>query len=195
MDKPYQSTHWNYYLALEQDLMEVSRYIEFTEDNFATYSIELAHILLASASETDVLLKQLCSLLKPERKASAIKSYREVLAEHHEQFLEQGVVCPRFGLSLTPWSTWSSESGPDWWTSHNKVKHHRADHYKQANLSNALNSVAALFIINLEYMLQDLNSRDVELFFPSSMADVIKSLHTQSRLFKLDDLFAYLQSY
>ena len=36
--------HWNYYLALESDLEKVARYIEFTQDNFGAYSIELAHI-------------------------------------------------------------------------------------------------------------------------------------------------------
>ena len=46
--------HWNYYIALEQDLSKVSRFIEFSEDNFETYSIELAHLLLAASSEVDV---------------------------------------------------------------------------------------------------------------------------------------------
>ena len=43
--------HWNYYIALEQDLAKLSRYIEFAEGNFSTYSIELAHLLLAASSE------------------------------------------------------------------------------------------------------------------------------------------------
>lgn len=54
--------HWNYYIALEQDLSKVSRFIEFSEDNFETYSIELAHLLLAASSEVDVVLKSLCNM-------------------------------------------------------------------------------------------------------------------------------------
>jgi hypothetical protein len=49
--------HWNYFLAIESDLENLSRYIEFIDTNFKTYSIELAHLLLASSSEIDVVLK------------------------------------------------------------------------------------------------------------------------------------------
>jgi hypothetical protein len=47
--------HWNYFLALEQDLETVSRYVECTSDNHKIYSIELAHLLFAAASEVDVI--------------------------------------------------------------------------------------------------------------------------------------------
>ncbi len=40
--------HWNYFLAIESDLEKVSRYIEFAENNYGVYSIELAHLLLTS---------------------------------------------------------------------------------------------------------------------------------------------------
>jgi len=49
--------HWNYFLALEHDLDQASRFIEFSEQNFPVYSIELAHIFLATCSEIDVVQK------------------------------------------------------------------------------------------------------------------------------------------
>jgi len=52
--------HWNYFLALERDLEIVARYVEFTKPNFKTFSIELAHLLFAAASEVDVVAKLLC---------------------------------------------------------------------------------------------------------------------------------------
>jgi hypothetical protein len=39
-----QLLHWNYFVALDSDLDEVSRYIEFAAENFTAYSIELAHL-------------------------------------------------------------------------------------------------------------------------------------------------------
>ena len=57
--------HWNYFLAIEKDLEKLSRYIEFSNDNLDTYSIELTHILLSSSSEVDVIMKQLCLLMNP----------------------------------------------------------------------------------------------------------------------------------
>lgn len=52
--------HWNYFLALEQDMDVVARYIEFTHANLNVYSIELAHLLFAASSEVDVIAKLLC---------------------------------------------------------------------------------------------------------------------------------------
>jgi len=56
--------HWRQFLALEEELMQVARYIEFSEDNFNTYSIELASLLLGAGSEIDVVAKQICKKLK-----------------------------------------------------------------------------------------------------------------------------------
>ncbi|BBE11033.1 hypothetical protein HH1059_11000 [Halorhodospira halochloris] len=71
--------HWNYYIALEQDLAKLSRYIEFTEGNFSTYSIELAHLLLAASSEVDVVMKELCSILSPNDRRRNIGDYKRVV--------------------------------------------------------------------------------------------------------------------
>ena len=56
--------HWNYFLALESDLAQVSRYIEFDSNNYRTYSIELSHLLLASSSEVDVIAKGICGFFR-----------------------------------------------------------------------------------------------------------------------------------
>jgi len=57
--------HCNYFLALEQDLERTSRYIEFCDANLKVFSIELAHLLLAAASEVDVLAKCVCEIVAP----------------------------------------------------------------------------------------------------------------------------------
>ena len=33
--------HWNYFLAMEEDLDRLSRFVEFTTNNYECYSIEL----------------------------------------------------------------------------------------------------------------------------------------------------------
>jgi hypothetical protein len=60
------------------------------------------------------------------------------------------VLLPRYGMKLKPWSNWNVVNGvPDWWTAYNKIKHHRDSEYHRANLRNALNSVAGLFVVTL----------------------------------------------
>jgi hypothetical protein len=65
--------HWNYFLALEQDLEAASRYIEFCDANLKVFSIELAHLLLAAASEVDVLAKCICEIVAQADYQSAIQ--------------------------------------------------------------------------------------------------------------------------
>lgn len=45
--------HWNYFLALELDVERLARFVEFTGSNFATYSIEMAHLFIAAASRNN----------------------------------------------------------------------------------------------------------------------------------------------
>jgi hypothetical protein len=138
--------HWNYFLALEADLVEVARYIEFAEPNFPTYSVELAHLLLAAGSEVDVVLKEICIHFGAERMATSIDGYRSVIGEHMPWFMEETVHVFRFRLTLRPWADWKSEGSPDWWRSYNKVKHERSKHFSEANLRNVLNAMAALLV-------------------------------------------------
>lgn len=50
--------HWNYFLALERDLELVTRYVEFSQQNFGVYSIEFAPPFFAASAEVDVVAKQ-----------------------------------------------------------------------------------------------------------------------------------------
>lgn len=143
--------HWNYYIALEQDLSKVSRFIEFSEENFDTYSIELAHLLLASSSEVDVVLKSLCNLRRPERKHKCINEYKETVVVEFPDMIKETCFVPRFGLKLNPWNDWNRGNNLFWWHSYNKVKHHRDIHFNKANLKNTMNSLAALNIVILYY--------------------------------------------
>jgi hypothetical protein len=100
--------HWNYFLALASDLEEVSRFVEFNDKNFKTYSIELAHLLLAAASEVDVVAKGICGLLKPRARAQNIEHYRKIIIGNIPEFFREKVFIPRYNIELHPWSNWGS---------------------------------------------------------------------------------------
>ena len=53
-------SHWNYFLSVEADLLELSRFIEFDKRNYKCFSVEMARLLMAAAAEVDVVCKQLC---------------------------------------------------------------------------------------------------------------------------------------
>jgi hypothetical protein len=138
---------WNYFLALESDVVRLARFIEFREDNFPTYSIELARLIMAAAAEVDVVAKLVCKKLDPASRPRNINDYASVILQADDGRRQVSaltaltVLIPRYGLTLKPWISWTREAPPLWWTAYNKVKHHRDTRFKDANLGNALNTV------------------------------------------------------
>jgi hypothetical protein len=49
------------FLVLEEDVIALSRYVEFAQPNLDSYSIEMARLLMGATQELDVILKQLCA--------------------------------------------------------------------------------------------------------------------------------------
>jgi len=148
--------YWNYFLALEEDLEQLSRFVEFNPDNFKTYSIELAQLLLTSSSEIDVLLKQICSLIAPKTKVKNIDDYRETLKNNlqtyiFDSFINEKIYIPRYHLVFTPWSLWKNDDVPEWWRSYNNVKHKRDSSFMEANLENVIKSIGALLTVEVYY--------------------------------------------
>ena len=151
-----QSTiHWNYFIALEEDIAHYSRFLEIAESNFSSYSIELGRILFAAASEVDVIAKKYCQQINHGNAADNIGNYRAAITGLHPEFSAVKVHLPRFGLTLTPWSKWRTDTQPPWWRAYTKVKYERHEHFAEANLKNALNAVAALYALLLLYYRQE----------------------------------------
>ncbi len=141
--------HWQYFLAVEADLHRLSRFIEFSADNFCAYSIELVRILLASSAEVDIVAQQLCGNLGPGRHMGNMDDYRLAIVEAMPILGDAEVEIPRYGLTLRPWDNWRENRNPDWWRAYNAVKHQRHERYSEANLKNILNSVCGLFLLLL----------------------------------------------
>jgi len=175
--------HWNYFLALERDLENISRYIEFSNDNMDTYSIELARILMSATQEIDVIMKQYCTRLDSTRKASKIHDYQTIILDKAPIFFEEEVFVHRFGLSYKPWKTWTKTMPPDWWTSNNKIKHDRYNQFKQANLKNAINAVGALFLSNIALYITEFPNKTIK--------DITSEFSSNTKLISLKDSSYY----
>ena len=178
--------HWNYFIALEQDLEKLSRYIEFSEANFSTYSIELAHLLLATSSEVDVVMKALCNLKQPKAQHTNINDYKKTISSSFPEFSSEECYMHRFGLKFQPWRSLKHGETPTWWRSYNNVKHQRDACFNEANLKNTLNSVAALRTLLLYYY-RDLLSLE----YIHGFHDVVMKLRPRSSLIETMNPFDY----
>lgn len=138
--------HWNFFIALEEDLDRLARYVDLSGQNDETFSIEIARLFLSASAEVDVVLKQLAVKHNAASAAANINAYFSEVTKHCPHFVGFTVLVPRFGLTLNPWSSWTVNTPPIWWQDHNKVKHHRHNHFDRATVKNCLNAVAALFV-------------------------------------------------
>lgn len=143
--------HWNYFLALERDMEVVSRFVEFRQENLAVFSIELAHLLFAAASEVDVVAKLLCKRVAPKSSCRNINEYSRVLLPQLPELPHEKVFVPRYGLDFEPWSSWEKGKNPIWWGAYNNVKHKRDAHFHDATLQNSLNALGALLLLTVRY--------------------------------------------
>jgi hypothetical protein len=142
--------HWNYFLAAEADLIELSRFVEFHPKNYNCFSVEMARLLMASAAEVDVVCKELCKTINAASHSGSIHQYRDEIVHTFPMIPSFEVVLPRYGLRLKPWTNWKRPNNPPaWWTAYNKTKHHRHTEYHKACLKNVLNAVSGLFVICL----------------------------------------------
>ena len=144
---PTTPKHWNYFLAVEVELVACARYVEFSRANYACYSNEFAKLIVLAAAEVDSIWQELCAHLNPSAKAEKIIDYYPILLARYPLLTQCEVAIPRHQLTFRPWEGWTDIQRPDWWSkSYNKLKHERAAHFSSATLEAALNAVGAQFL-------------------------------------------------
>ncbi len=139
--------HWEYFLSIESDLERCSRFVEFAPNNYSTYSVEFARVIMAAASEFDTLAKKLCKLINSSEQSDKITDYYPIITAKYPNFTDYEISIPRYTqlLSFKPWKDWDSSKRPDWWSKgYNKIKHERDQHFKKANLENAILATSGL---------------------------------------------------
>lgn len=159
--------HWQFYESLDDDLLSLSRIIDFSKENFQTHSVHLTRMYLSVCSEVDVVSKLLCSRVAPKKKARTIDEYRSVITGFYPKLYDVKVSLPAHDIEFQPWIDWATGVNPSWWTNHNKVKHERDKYYQEANLGNVLLSAAGLLIILTYYHQPELSAHPSPLFLRS----------------------------
>lgn len=151
--------HWAYFLSLEEDLYQLSRFVDISQENFSTHSIECTRLLLASCSEAEIVLKLAAGL----DKRNYLKDCLPLLGGDVDRLLNSEVTIRRSGLKVLPWHGWSANDSPVWWKAYNAVKHDRSQNYQEASLKNACYAVSGLFCSVLFY----LRKKGIQAVFPA----------------------------
>lgn len=193
-------SYWNYFLELEEQLIETKRYVDFGKSNNKTFSIEFLKLLQATCSEIDVVAKIIAEWADPEFKSPDNKNIQKWGFVIQKTYPDVESIAVRFNndYTIVPWKNWAYEKyldkngktryrlikgkeTPVWWTAYNKVKHERTSaygseqtNYARANLKNLIYAMAALYIL--------------ETLFLSALARNGNAVtYTKSRLFELPE--------
>ena len=183
--------HWEYYLVLEKDFLEIERYVAFElGDNFlytnnsATdngnsecFSNEFIKQYQAICSEVDVILKSICKEINTNATANDMERYSDEILNIWSGIVQQKVKLK--DIELQPFSNWSRQphyKSPDWWTPYNKVKHNRLANYKKANLKNTINALAGLYILE-QYFAKYIGDRDDVKDVPNDVSKLFEMIN------------------
>jgi hypothetical protein len=149
--------------------MNTGRYVEITPDHYQVYSVEYGKILQAVGIEIEVVCNRLCACLEPSinfRHAS-MEDYRQVITAHFPRFYLMDISVDGYKINLQPWIEWHNARHPLWWEACENIRYNRFISYKEANLQNTLNALAALMGLLLYYFKKHKN--EVPLVFPKLM--------------------------
>ena len=148
--------YWNYAELINEELGRTTQYVEPDSDNYGTYSIVYTKILLSACSEIEVVCKLLCQIIDPEhdyvssevlhrngnkmiKNMINMETLSSVLLQRFPHIYQAKTEILQKHQMIYPFACWET---------HNLVKHYRHNHFNGATLENALNSVAALIILN-----------------------------------------------
>ncbi len=142
------ATSWNYFLSIERDLSETSRYIEpYGQEN--AYSFEFYKIIMLSCAEIESAFKKLCKKVAPDEKCGNMENYKSIILKKFPQICSCEVVIPRWhAQGIYPFNDWDSKP-LFWWSAYQNVKHRRASQMNEATYKNAVYALAALYVILL----------------------------------------------
>lgn len=162
---------WPIYKQLEKEFKDLSYYIAINKKQLKTYSIKIADLILRTVSECENIASTICKRenIKFKDKNGHIRKvvrFDEYIERLNSTFkLERknisldyiNVDSYTFDWKLRPFrKELLKVNGKDkyiipWYNAYNKIKHDRTKNFKLANLENLINSLAALFLLNIYF--------------------------------------------
>ncbi len=161
------NNYWPVYKNLEEETLELTKYIQFTDDQLSVYSMHIADLLVRCAMEIEALSKELYWInngtkvyddLGAERQlffdTDCLKYLNNMWDLSEKQVL---VSSSHFNFEkdenkiLKPMHKAHKRSGAKWNKAYQAVKHDRKNCLKEGNIKHLLSAMAALFMLNIYY--------------------------------------------
>jgi len=151
------------YDIFESELVDIGKYISFTDENLKTYSNKIHELHLRVCSEVENMLKVVVhnNFVDKDKIREAYPTKKKNL--DFEYYLS--VACTEFNLNkkivkfkgaaafgqqldeIQPFNIKADDKVPEWWTAYNKLKHDKLANFNKCTLGDLINSLAGLYIL------------------------------------------------
>ncbi len=141
-----------WYENLEEQISDFMRYVPPQGQNKKTWSPRLATVIVESCGLIDSLLRD----ISPSRvtiKGETLKRKQLELPHFCTLYNTKYGLATRSLIVLssppeyrTPFAGWTAAKAPDWWTTHNKLKHERLKHAREATWGRAIDALAGALV-------------------------------------------------
>lgn len=163
--------YWRYYLSLEKDFIQLTRYVGLYEENFNVFSDEIHKQLISVGVEFENISKRICEILSINLPARANIT-------HFNQWIpqEEIKVITIYSLSqfiLLPFKIENVDTLWKWWNNYNSIKHNRLFNYKEVTFKNLLDALAALFYAEM-FLIKEIGQRNNEVDVPDEYSKLFQ---------------------
>ena len=145
--------YWNYYLTLENRVIQTASYVAIDADNEKAFSNEYAILIQAIGSELDSFFKEYCGFSGDEQKT--ITDYAQYVLVDCPGLKTQSITVTGTEMKIIPFDGWESTCAKQslfWWLAYDEIKHSRYVNKKRANQKNVLNILGALFLMEMKFL-------------------------------------------
>ena len=186
------NTSWLIYLNLEKELLSSFEYVYFDDsiEQQSVYSNKFAEITLRASIEVETIAKEVYKNSGGDKQIDQrLRFDKDCIKYLNEKFgLNEKVVritYPFFDChsddnnEIFPFSDFNMNNDEGWQKSYQAIKHNRNEEYKKGNLRNALNTVAALYLLciyykNETFLIKHSEAFDFDTRFGSSLFSIDK---------------------
>lgn len=136
---------WYYFLDLEKELADSSRYIE-PEGQENVYSFEFRKIIILACTEIETAFKALCETIDNSKERGCMCDYKDIVLTRYPKIVNAEVYINRWHKTVKPFAGWDIGK-LKWWSAHQHIKHDRGSNFIEATYENAAMALSALYIL------------------------------------------------
>ena len=161
------NSYWNYYIELENELLDISKYIPIDKLNKNTFSFKYMKLIFSYKNQPNM------------------NDYKIFMRDNFQNFSSEIILCNRLN-ELKPFENWDlNDSSSLWWKDYNDIKHYRTkkengiENFKKSTQLNTLYALSALYQLET-YLYREL----VDKYEKNSS---LKIPLPQSKIFRIKD--------